>query len=92
MQREMSGIWLWLVLVFLVGVVVGRLGIPLLEPRVTTVIGIGSDADNRGCGYSINQTTTVPWRKEYLEGSLSMKCKEQRPVQGAVLWCRCEGD
>lgn len=83
---------LWLVLVFLVGIVVGRLVVPRLEPRVANIVDIGNDPNARVCTLNIIQTTTVPWGQGYQEEVAGLKCRERRDFGDTVIQCRCDDD
>lgn len=89
MRGEVTGLAWWLALALLVGIVTGRIVIPLLEPHVVHHIDIANKRGARECTYSFGKTTTSLGRKSYLEGVDDLKCNEQRAFAGTWLQCKC---
>lgn len=93
MQREKSGIWLWLALVFMVGVVVGRFVVPLFEPKVVSYVGMPAEPSVKRCTLNMEHVTTVLGRvTSIVDETDSLKCSEGREFVGASIQCRCHPD
>lgn len=92
MREEMSGVWLWLVLVFLVGMVTGRLVIPFFEPHGNYLVEIVSHPHQNHCALSIGgrEGNVIRWSE--LDEISSLKCRERRAFGNTVIQCRCYGD
>jgi hypothetical protein len=92
MRREMSGDWMWLALVFMVGVVIGRLVIPFFEPHGEYLVEISNHPHQRQCTLSIGGTEGNVFRKEELDEIDDLKCMERRAFGNTVIQCRCDPD
>lgn len=92
MREEVKEAFLWLVLVFLVGMVAGRWVIPLFEWQVTTYIGIGTDLNARVCTIVTAETTATPWRESQVEKSHALQCRSEKIFGNMHVQCRCDAD
>lgn len=92
MRREMSGLWLWIVLVFIVGMVVGRLVVPFFEPHGEYLVEIGSNFHQSQCTLSIGGTEGTVFRWSELEEIDDLKCRERRAFGKTVIQCRCDNE
>lgn len=92
MRGELSGIWLWLVLVFVAGAVVGRLVIPLFEPHGSYLVEIGNDPGKSQCTLSVGGTEGNILETGHLDYYHGMKCRERKAFGNTVIQCRCDGD
>jgi hypothetical protein len=76
--------------VLLAGLIVGRFGLPRIEPQTTYYVSIASDPGQRSCGFAMIWITTVLGRRtEYGEGTGSLNCREEKAFSNTVLDCRC---
>lgn len=91
MREELKGALLWLALVFLAGMVIGRLVVPRFQWHITRYVGIDSDPNTKTCTIDINETT-APWKETYATRSLTLKCRELKIFGDMKVHCWCKGD
>lgn len=82
------GALIWLSLIFVAGVVIGRMGLPFIEPHVVDYVEVASDGAGRECTLAVSRETTVLGRTES-EELTSVKCGEERHFGDTVFQCRC---
>src|SRR5690348_1466149 len=87
-REEIVGSVIWVTLVLVAGIVVGRLIIPPLEPHRSYYIELVEDREVPECTLSIHSETTLMGRtkREEVPG---IKCGERRYFGRSWLQCRC---
>ena len=90
MRREVVASYLKLVGALLAGLVVGRFGLPRIEPQTTYYLMLVPKDGEQRCPFAVfDETTVLGRRTEYGEEWNDLKCREDRPFGNAVLGCRC---
>lgn len=90
MRGEMNAWIMWLVLGLLVGAVLGRLAVPVFEPRDTYLIEILNEPGTRECALSIGSERIVLGRAIQIgEEYNSIECGKRRAFGDTVIQCRC---
>ena len=90
MRREVVASYLKLAVALLIGLVVGRFGVPRVEPQTTHNLMLVPDKGEQRCHFGVFDETTVwgrrtGWGEEYN----SLGCGEDRIFDNTVLGCRC---
>jgi hypothetical protein len=106
MRPEIARKYLRPILPLVVGMTLGRFGIPLLEPMTTYHVSISPHQGAKECSYALIETTHNLGRLKtalgsppapglvtwgtYGEGSFGLACREEKTFDNTILDCRCE--
>jgi hypothetical protein len=90
MRREVVASYVKLAGVLLAGLVVGRFGVPRIEPQTTHYLIIVPKDGEQSCHFAVFDETTVLGRRTgYGEEYNSLNCREDRFFDNTMLGCRC---
>lgn len=90
MRRQVGGLFWWLGLVFLVGIGIGRVGLPLLEPHTVHDIEIPNSKDWHQCVLDMGDEKTILGRvTEIGEGVHGFGCGKRWDFGDMSIRCKC---
>jgi len=90
MRREVAASYLKLAGVLLAGLIMGRFGLPRIEPQTMYYVSLVPEDGKHSCSFGVISDKTVLGRRiEYGEEIDDLKCSEDRAFHSTVLGCRC---